>query len=134
MSRPTLVTLACALVLSAGLALSRAQDADMPSAVPPEAPAQPAGLVSPAPPAHARRSLDSPSDLVKDFAEVVSYLDAGQAYFRAYQKGTHTVEDNKRFLAFLEAYEREYAVAKKESLALRTWVMERGSLDAALKP
>lgn len=134
MPSPTRAAFVCAAVLTAGLALSRAQDATMPSAVPPEAPAQPVGLVPPTPPAHARRSLDSPSDLVKDFAEVVAYLDAGQAYFRAYQKGTHSVEDNKRFLAFLESYEREYAVAKKESLALRTWVMERGSLDAALKP
>lgn len=134
MSRTASITLVLALILSAGLALSGAQDTALPSAVPPEEPARPAVLTPPAVPAHARRNLDSPSDLVKDFAEVVAYLDAGQAYFRAYQKGTHSVEDNKRFLAFLEAYEREYAVAKKESLALRTWVMERGSLDAALKP
>lgn len=133
MSRTASITLVLALILSAGLALSGAQDTAMPSAVPPEEPARPAALTPPVPPAHARRNLDSPSDLVKDFAEVVAYLDAGQAFFRAYQKGTHSVEDNKRFLAFLEAYEREYAVAKKESLALRTWVMERGSLDAALK-
>ncbi|MBI2362706.1 MAG: hypothetical protein HYV15_04920, partial [Elusimicrobia bacterium] len=48
MPRPTLTALVCAFILSAGLALSRAQDAELPSAVPPEAPAQPAGLLPPA--------------------------------------------------------------------------------------
>lgn len=114
----------------------RAQDAPMPgaSAVPAVAPALPRVIMPPGVPAHARRSLDSPTELVRDFAEVVAYLDAGQAYFRAYQKGSHSVEENRQFLGFLEAYEKEYAMARKEAEALKKWVIERGSLDSASKP
>ncbi|MDE2290658.1 MAG: hypothetical protein KGL53_01140, partial [Elusimicrobia bacterium] len=84
-------------------------------------------------PAHAQRSLDSPTALARDLAEVVAFLDAGQTYFRAYQKGDHSVAENQKFLAFLQDYEREYAVAKKESAALRSWVVDKGSLDDAVK-
>lgn len=116
--------LALALIAAAGMLW--AQEPSTPTAPAPEPPRV---LVPPAPPAHARRSLDSPTELARDFAEVVAYLDAGQAYFRAYQKGTHSVEENRAFLAFLEVYEKEYAVAKKEADALRTWVKERGALQ-----
>ncbi len=90
-------------------------------------------LMPPAPPVHARRSLDAASELAKDLSDVVAYLDAGQAYFRAYQKGSHSAEENRQFLAFLQAYENEYAVAKREGEVLRKWIIEQGSLDAASK-
>lgn len=98
------------------------------SYVPAPEPAAPPRLVPPASPAHARKNLDSPSELARDFAEVVTFLDAGQAYFRAYGKGSHTPEDNKLFLAFLETYEREAAVAKREAAALKKWTDEQTEL------
>lgn len=88
----------------------------------------------PEPPKHERRQLTTGSELAQDLSEVVVYLEAGQAYFRAYQKGSHSVEENKTFLGFLENYERELKVAMKESAALRTWVVERGSLDSVRAP
>ena len=129
---------AAAVILAAALLvpLLGAQDAPLPAAssVPAEPPAVPKLIVPPAAPAHARRNLDSPTELARDLAEVVAYLDAGQAYFRAYQKGSHSVEENRLFLAFLESYEKEYAVSRKEVEALKKWVIERGTLDAASKP
>ncbi|MBI3297613.1 MAG: hypothetical protein HYZ75_05585 [Elusimicrobia bacterium] len=136
MSRAVFIALAA--VLSALVPFLMAQDAPLPSASTPEASVgveKPAPrLAPPAAPAHARRNLDSPTELARDLAEVVAYLDAGQAFFRAYQKGSHTVEENRQFLAFLETYEKEYAVARKEVDALRKWIIERGTLDEAAKP
>jgi len=100
----------------------------VPSAVPPAEPELSRVLTPPAVPAHARKNLDSPAELARDFAEVVTFLEQGQAYFRAYQKGSHTPEENKLFLAFLESHEREQAVARKEADALRKWVLEQSSL------
>ena len=95
------------------------------------APPPPPTWIPPQPPKHARRNLDSAGELAKDFAEVVQYLEHGQSYFRAYQRGTHTVEENQAFLKFLETYEKEYAIAKKEAATLLKWVEEKGSLDSA---
>jgi hypothetical protein len=96
-------------------------------------PAAPA-WTPPKPPAHAQRSLETASDLARDLQEVASYLEAGQSYYRAYRKGTHTVEDNKAFLQFLESYEKEQSIARKETDALRKWAHEGTSLEAAAQP
>lgn len=118
-----------AVLFGAVLAASaQAPASDSPSYAPPAEPEAPRVLVPPAFPPHARKSLDSPSELARDLAEVVTFLEQGQAYFRAYQKGSHTPEENKQFLAFLEAYERESAVARKEAEALRKWVLEQSAL------
>lgn len=87
-------------------------------------------LRAPLPPEHKRRNLTTISELARDCIEVVIYLDQGQAYFRAYQKRPHTVAENAEFLSFLETYERELEVARKEVEALRTWVRQKGSLDS----
>jgi len=123
------IRLLAAVLLGAVLAAS-AQSPSTPTAsyAPPAVPEEPRVLTPPALPAHARKSLDSPSELARDFAEVVAFLEQGQAYFRAYQKGSHTPEENKQFLAFLEAFEREQAVARKEADALRKWVLEQSAL------
>ncbi|TPW21989.1 MAG: hypothetical protein FD126_131 [Elusimicrobia bacterium] len=119
-----------ALLFGAALAASaQTPPAETSSYAPPAEPEAPRVLTPPAFPAHARKSLDSPSELARDFAEVVTFLEQGQSYFRAYQKGSHTPEENKQFLAFLEAYERESAVARKEADALRKWVLEQSALD-----
>ena len=131
MSRRVAAFLALFALSGAARLALHAEDAAPAAPVP--APAAPKILMPPAPPAHARRSLDAASELAKDLSEVVAYLDAGQAYFRAYQKGSHSAEENRQFLAFLQAYENEYAVAKKEGEVLRKWIIEQGSLDAAVK-
>ncbi len=41
-------------------------------------------IVPPEPPKHERRQLTTGSELAEDLADVVGYLEAGQAYFRAY--------------------------------------------------
>lgn len=136
--RYALVLMAVVMLGAARIAL-RAEEAPA-AAVPAAAPAPAAApvpaprfLMPPAPPAHARRSLEAASELARDLSEVVGYLEAGQAYFRAYQKGSHSAEENRQFLAFLQTYENEYAVSKKEAAALKTWVLEQGSLDAVSK-
>jgi hypothetical protein len=95
----------------------------------PAAKTEPAGVFAPKPPAHAQRELNTASGLARDLVDVIVYLEQGQAYFRSYQSGTHTAEDNARFLAFLEAYEKESAIAKKESETLRKWVLEKTELE-----
>ena len=117
------------LLLGAVLAAS-AQSPSTPAAsyAPPAEVEAPRLLTPPTFPAHARKNLDSPGELSRDLAEVVNFLEAGQAYFRAYQKGSHTPEENKLFLAFLETYEREQAVARKEADVLRKWLVEQSAL------
>ncbi|OIO12466.1 MAG: hypothetical protein AUJ52_00095 [Elusimicrobia bacterium CG1_02_63_36] len=110
--------LACAFALTLGFSLGRASAAGT------------EGVKAPARPKRERRKLDSATDLAKDFALVVDYLERGQAFYREYQRGTHSVEDNKEFLAFLEHYEKELAVAKKEVTTLEKWIKARGSLES----
>lgn len=119
-----------AAVLLGAVLTAAAQAPSTPTAsyAPPAEAEAPRALVPPAVPAHARKNLDSPTELARDLAEVVAFLEQGQAYFRAYQKGTHTPEENRQFLAFLEAYERESAVARKEAAALKKWVDEQSGL------
>ncbi|PCI36600.1 MAG: hypothetical protein COB53_08975 [Elusimicrobia bacterium] len=87
-------------------------------------------LKAPERPKRERRKLSSATELAQDLSLVVDYLERGQSYFRAYQRGTHSVEENKKFLDFLERYEKELAVAKKEIDTLDRWVLRRGSLDS----
>jgi hypothetical protein len=115
--RISILILAFAVASTAGFSLGRASAAVE-------------GLKVPAKPKRERRKLDSATDLAKDLALVVDYLERGQSYFRAYQRGTHSLEDNKKFLSFLEHYEKELAVAKKEIRTLDKWVEARGSLDS----
>jgi len=97
-----------------------------------KAPVAEAGVLRPpARPKHAKRNLESAADLAADLAQTVRFLEDGQAYYRAYGRGTHTVRENELFLGFLQAYESEQAVAVKEVAALSQWVRERGSLDSA---
>lgn len=119
-----------AAILSGAVLAASAQitPAPPPSYAPPAEAEVPRVLTPPAAPAHARKSLDSPGELARDLAEVVTFLEQGQAYFRAYQKGSHTPEENKLFMAFLETFEREQVVARKESDALRKWLLEQSDL------
>lgn len=89
-------------------------------------------FLPPAPPEHKRRNLNNVSDLSADLGQVVAYLEEGQAYFRDYQSGTHSLVENAKFLKFLETYEGELVLAKKEVATLKIWIDNRGSLDSAL--
>ena len=86
-------------------------------------------FLPPAVPGHGRRTLDTATELARDFSDVVAYLEQGQSYFRAYQKGSHSAKENAEFLRFLEAYERERETLKKEVEALRRWVKEQSDLE-----
>lgn len=94
-----------------------------------EPPASKPVLMPPLPPRHEQRMVDNASDLAKDLAEIVAFLEQGQSYFRAYKKGTHTAEENAAMVKFLETYERERALAKQEADLLHSWVKTRSDLE-----
>ena len=87
-------------------------------------------ITPPARPARTVRKLDSAAELARDLALVVEYLENGQSFYGAYQRGTHSIEENKRFLEFLEQYEKELAVGRKEVETLGKWFEAKGSLDS----
>jgi hypothetical protein len=90
-------------------------------------------LTPPSPPRHRLKNITNVADLAEDLKEVVVYLEKGQVYFKTYQTGSHTVSENADFLNFLETYERELALAKKEAKTLQAWIETKGSLDSVLK-
>lgn len=104
-------------VLAAGFALSPAAE-DSPKLLPPD------------PPSREKRSLDSAAEVALDLAAVVSFLEHGQSYYRAYAKGTHSAAENKAFVRFLEDYERELSTARKELETLRLWAEKKSGLNA----
>ncbi|MFA6030960.1 MAG: hypothetical protein WC969_13980 [Elusimicrobiota bacterium] len=111
---------------------SKTPDAVAVPAPPP--PPLPAGFFPPSLPKHERRELSTAAEIALDLAEVVAFLEGGQSYFRTYQKGTHTSEENTRFLRFLEDYERERLIAQKEAETLRQWMREKSDLEAPEPP
>lgn len=108
-----------------------AEPAKTPDAASSPPPPLPTGFFPPPVPKHERRELSSAAEIALDLAEVVAFLEGGQSYFRTYQKGTHTSEENTRFLRFLEDYERERGIARKETETLRLWMQEKSDLEAA---
>ena len=103
----------------------------------PAAPAAPVVAVStpaaarlqpPQPPAHAQRLLQTAADVSRDLADTVAYLEAGQIYFRAFARETHTHAENQRMLEFLREYEAELNTAKKEEVILNDWIRKAASL------
>jgi hypothetical protein len=64
--------------------------------------------------------------VARDLAASVEYFEAGQAYYRAYAKGTHSAEENAAFVKFLEDYEKEQLNARRTHAALGQW-LERKS-------
>ena len=88
-------------------------------------------LMPPPGPQHQQRHLDTASALARDLAEIVAFLEQGQSYFKAYKKGTHSAGENAALLRFLEAYERERAIAQREADLLLQWVKQRSDLEPA---
>jgi hypothetical protein len=74
----------------------------------------------------AKNSLDGAGEVARDLAASVEYFEAGQAYYRAYAKGTHSAEENAAFVKFLEDYEKEQLNARRTHAALGQW-LERKS-------
>lgn len=85
-------------------------------------------LEPPAPPAHAKRLLQTATDVARDLADTVEYLEAGQVYFRAFARETHTAEENQAMLRFLREYEAELNTAKKEEVILNDWIRKAANL------
>ncbi|MBI5239613.1 MAG: hypothetical protein HY926_04010 [Elusimicrobia bacterium] len=113
------------LVLS--LAACAAEPA-VPAAVEISTPAAAKRLEPPVPPAHAKRLLQTATDVAGDLAETVAYLEAGQVYFRAFARETHSNEENQAMLRFLREYEAELDTAKKEEKILNDWIRKAASL------
>jgi len=121
---PRALALAAAFLVGWSLASARAADA----------PTLPPQMLPPDPPMHLNRNLDTAMGLAQDLADTVGFLETGQAYFKAFRKGTHNPAENEALVRFLEAYERERENAKKEAEILRTWTRERSDLDPDAKP
>lgn len=121
-------------ILSLGLAISLigwlalAQEPAAPAPAAPAAESPRALLLPPKPPAHAQRVLESASDVARDMSETFAFLEAGQSYYKAFSKGSHTVEENKAFVKFLEDYERELETARKEFGLLKSWFANSSDL------
>ena len=98
------------------------------SAVAVSTPSASAQLFPPKPPVRAKDSLNSAGEVARDLAAAVEYFEAGQAYYRAYTKGSHTPEENKAFVRFLEDYEKELAIARKTHAILGSWIERKSSV------
>jgi hypothetical protein len=66
--------------------------------------------------------------VARDLAVRVEYFENGQSYYRAYTKGSHSPEENKAFVQFLEDYENELGIAKRTYAILGTWLEKKSSI------
>lgn len=89
----------------------------------------PGALMPPSPPRHEQRMLDNAGDLARDLAEIVAFLEQGQSYFKAFKKGTHSAQENAALVRFLETYERERDIARREVEVLGEWVKKKSELE-----
>lgn len=85
-------------------------------------------LLPPKAPARAKNSLDSAGEVARDLAAAVEFFEAGQAYYRAFSKGTHTPEENAAFVKFLEDYEKEQQTVKRTYAALGAWLDKKSKV------
>lgn len=90
--------------------------------------AKPAPLLPPAVPARPKGTLDTAGEVARDLAVRVEYFENGQAYYRAYTKGSHSPEENKAFVKFLEDYENELGIAKRTHAILGVWLEKKSSI------
>ncbi|MCM2303767.1 MAG: hypothetical protein NDJ72_03645 [Elusimicrobia bacterium] len=87
-----------------------------------------APLLPPKIPARPKGTLDTAGEVARDLAVRVEYFENGQAYYRAYTKGSHTPEENKAFVQFLEDYENELGIAKRTHAILGVWLEKKSSI------
>ncbi len=89
-------------------------------------------LLPPRPPERAKHQLQSAVDVARDLSRTIEFLEAGQAYYKAFTSGgSHTPPENKAFVAFLEDYERELGYAKQELDTLKAWYAQKSELKPA---
>ena len=110
------------------LAAGAAEPAALPAAVETSTPAAAAIASKLEPPTPVKRLLQTATDVARDLAETVAYLEAGQTYFRAFARETHTAEENQAMLRFLREYEAELNTAKKEEVILNDWIRKAANL------
>lgn len=89
---------------------------------------KPAPLLPPAVPARPKGTLDTAGEVARDLAVRVEYFENGQSYYRAYTKGSHSPEENKAFVKFLEDYENELGIAKRTHAILGVWLEKKSSI------
>lgn len=89
---------------------------------------KPAPLLPPQVPARPKGTLDTAAEVARDLALRVEYFENGQSYYRAYTKGSHTPEENKAFVKFLEDYENELGIAKRTHAILGVWLEKKSSI------
>ena len=97
------------------------------STLPVESP-KPAPLMPPRIPERPKGTLDTAGEVARDLAIRVEYFENGQAYYRAYTKGSHTPEENKAFVKFLEDYENELGIAKRVHAILGVWLDKKSAI------
>lgn len=85
-------------------------------------------LLPPKVPARPKGTLDTAGEVARDLAVRVEYFENGQAYYRAYTKGSHTPEENKAFVQFLEDYENELGIAKRTHVILGLWLDKKSTI------
>ncbi|MEQ1918391.1 MAG: hypothetical protein ABL955_04270 [Elusimicrobiota bacterium] len=89
---------------------------------------KPAPLLPPKIPARPKGTLDSAGEVARDLAVRVEYFENGQSYYRAYTKGSHSPEENKAFVQFLEDYEAELGIAKRTHAILGIWLDKKSAI------
>ena len=121
-----MINIVAALILS----MPAAHAAEAPaSAVSVSTPSAPAPLFPPKPPVRPKNSLDSAVEVARDLTAAVEYFEAGQSYYRAYTKGgSHTPQENKAFIQFLQDYEKEREIARKTHSILGVWIEKTSSV------
>ncbi len=103
--------------VAAPVAAPKREEAKKPQLMPPAIPARPAG------------TLDSAGAVAMDLAVRVQYFEDGQSYYRAYTKGgSHSAEENRAFLKFLEDYDKELEIARKVHTLLGVWLEKKSAV------
>lgn len=99
-----------------------------PAPKPEHKPEPKAPLLPPKVPTRPKGTLDTAGEVARDLAVRVQYFEDGQSYYRAYTKGSHTPEENKAFVQFLEDYEAELGIAKRVHAILGVWLDKKSAI------
>lgn len=118
----------CADAPASAPAAETPAEAAKPAETPADKPVEKRLLLPPKAPARAKNSLDGAGEVARDLAASVEFFEAGQAYYRAYAKGTHDSEENAAFVRFLEEYEKEQANARRTHAALGQWLEKKSKV------
>ena len=87
-----------------------------------------ADIAAPQPPERDKGPLTTASSVALDMGKSIAFMEQGQAYYKAYAKGSHSAAENKDFVRFAEDYDRELGNVRHELEVLRTWVDKKSDL------